>query len=165
MYLNWIKEGYAVVVVVLTLSLLYVIRKRRQQMEAYAAEHGFQFVRKINPADLDLYSTSFFGRFDSAEDVTYGDFQDVPFVHFLQHTSSGHGHKAGYRIIVMFNLGSDATSRGPKPCGHGFVMEVVDGRAFLWRRGQEDPDEDDDEELEQFLARAYAACESVIRKA
>jgi hypothetical protein len=134
-------------------------RKDKQGFRQYVSTLGFEYQARINPAELDLYATSFFGRFDIAKDVISGTIDGVKFVHFLQETASGRGNKAGLRAIVAFDVGPDTADRQPETCTDGFTLEVSNRRAFMWR----EQDTDEDEGLERFLARARAACQQAVR--
>ncbi|HWG51263.1 MAG TPA: hypothetical protein VN669_16300 [Candidatus Acidoferrales bacterium] len=156
-------SGVVCVAFAATLWLLVWWARRRgaNEMQLFASSRGYEYSTQIDPVELDLYSTSFFGRFDTAEGVLTGVLDGTSFSRFVQRSASGHGHKALSREIVTFEVGADTPDHKPTRCSDGFTMEVANGRAFLWRNHD---DSDEDEELDQLLARAHAACELGIRE-
>ncbi|MGE5321633.1 MAG: hypothetical protein ACM3SW_02140 [Actinomycetota bacterium] len=157
---------YVAIPAAVWLFLRFWRRKADNEMQVYASSRGWQYRTQIDPAELDLYATSFFGRFDTAESVLSGVLDGTGFSHFVQRRASGHGHKADSREIVVFEIGDGTPDHGPTPCSDGFTIEVSNGRAFMWREqgDQDDDDMDDDEGLDQFLSRALAACQLAIRE-
>ena len=148
MELTWITHNWTLLVAAAFLIAIWFFRRKvRQEERKFAAEHGFQFQDRIDPAELNLYETSFFGRFDTATDVTSGTIDGAGFVHFVQGIASGHGHKASSRDVVAFDAVSGSPDSEPTSCGNGFTMEVSHGRVFMWQ--EEDPE--DDLGLEGFL--------------
>lgn len=137
--------------------------KTDNEMQVFASSRGWEYRTQIDPAELNLYATSFFGRFDTAEGVLSGVLDGTSFSHFVQRRTSGHGHKADSREIVVFDIGAGVPDHEPTPCSDGFTIEVSSGRAFMWRE-QDAQDDAGDEEMDQFLARALAACQLAIRE-
>ncbi len=160
--ISHIRYGLLLVAAVLFVYQWFRNREEKQELPQYIASLGFEYRERLDPLEFDLYSTSFFGRFDIAEYAALGVIDGVKFVHFVQKRASGRGHNADSRAIVVFDLRPGTADRQPERCTDGFTIEVSNGRAFMWQDPDTEPDSEQDDGLDRFLARALAACQRAV---
>lgn len=61
---------------------LFRVGAPRANVEKFALARGFEYAKTIDPNELDLYATSFFGKFDIVRDVVVGVLDSEKFVYF-----------------------------------------------------------------------------------
>src|SRR5258708_3197554 len=96
------------------LGELFRIGEPSKATREFAATRGYDYAERVDPAQLDLYATSFFGRFDVARDVISGVREGTRFTYFDHDRASGRGGDALMRSVVVFETEAKAGDCGPK---------------------------------------------------
>ena len=136
------------------LDALFKRGRANPAMQQFGSSRGFEFREKVDPLDLDLYETSFFGRFDVARDVLTGTLDNVHFTYFEHDRASGRGESALVRSVVAFDTpGSQSSDR--KYSIDAWTLEKSAGHMFLWDSHTKQPQKLED--IEEFLHSALAA--------
>jgi hypothetical protein len=120
-------------------------RSERRALQKFASANGYRFQEGIDPLELNLYETSFFGRFDAARNVVRGVWKGINFVYFDHHKASGHGSKASTQTVVAFEIGPKEQERLPKATVDGWSVEKSSTHLFLWLNEDTEDEKEDSE--------------------
>ncbi len=134
------------------LSELFRIGGPRKEIREFTSTRGFDYARKLDPAQLDLYATSFFGRFDVARNVITGAVDETRFIYFDHDRASGRGGSGVVRSVVAFEAPPKAEDCGPTSAFNGWMFEKSGTHLFLWRWNDKEPKAA--HEIEAFLDSA-----------
>jgi hypothetical protein len=145
------------------LKELFRIGRPRREIREFALARGFEYARKMDPAQLDLYATSFFGRFDVARDVITGVLDKTKFIYFDHDRASGRGDKALMRSVVTFEVSAKTGDCSPTSASDGWMFEKSGTHLFLWRWNDKQPKPT--QEIEAFLNSALKVSERLLRPA
>jgi hypothetical protein len=121
------------------LKELFRIGRSRNEIREFTSIRGFDYTERLDPAQLDLYATSFFGRFDVARDVITGAVDETRFIYFDHDRASGRGGSAVVRSVVVFEMASKAGDCGPTSASDGWIFEKSGIHLFLWRWNDKEP--------------------------
>src|SRR5579872_6464456 len=112
------------------LGELFRTRGPRKATQEFASTKGFDYVEQLDPIQLDLYATSFFGRFDAARNVITGVVDATRFTYFDHDRASGRGENSLMRSVVVFETNSKAEDCGPKHASDGWMSEKSGSHLF-----------------------------------
>jgi hypothetical protein len=129
---------------------LFRIGAPRANVKKFALARGFEYAKTIDPNELDLYTTSFFGKFDIVRDVVSGTLNNKKFVYFDHDRASGRGEKALMRSVVAFETKDDTLHFIPSTATNGWKFDKSSTHFFLWRWSDKQPVRN----IESFLNEA-----------
>ena len=124
----------------------------RKELQDFAVVKGFEYKEQVDPVELGLCDTQFFGRFDVARDVIIGDIDNVRFIYFEHDRASGRGGNAVVRSVVVFEIAAEIQGLGSHYAGDGWSFEKSGTHLFLWLWNDKEPKRV--EEIEEFLFQA-----------
>jgi hypothetical protein len=137
---------------------LFRIGGPRKEIQEFTSTRGFDYAKELDPTQLDLYATSFFGRFDVARDVITGVVDKTRFVCFSHDRTSGRGENAVIRSVVAFEVAPKG-DYSPTLASSGWKFEKSSTYFFLWRWNDKQPKSG--EEIEGFVNSALKVLASL----
>jgi hypothetical protein len=124
---------YLLLLGVVSLLALLLGRREKRSLQAFARENGFAFQENVDPLELGLYETAFFGRFDTARNVVSGRWKGVIFAYFEHGRVSGRGSRRATQTVVAFAIGVKGLGHPPRTPVDGWSLSKSSTYLFMLR--------------------------------
>lgn len=130
---------------------LFQVGAPRANVEKFALARGFEYAKTIDPNELDLHATSFFGKFDVVRDAMSGTLNNRKFVYFDHDRASGRGEKALMRSVMAFETRGETVQFTTSTATSGWKFDKSSTHFFLWRWSDKTPVRNIDSFLNEAL--------------